>query len=88
MKLLLDERGDEVKVIEELTESIAGFSVAESMKLLLDRQGDQVKITDKVVKAAAGNRGSDKEVMKLLLDERRERGQGHRGGGGGNNRKL
>ncbi|RYP53788.1 hypothetical protein DL770_010981 [Monosporascus sp. CRB-9-2] len=40
------------------------------MEKLLTYSGDEVKITEKVVKAAAGNRGSGKEVMALLLNQR------------------
>jgi hypothetical protein len=36
--------------------------------LPLDRIGADVKITEEVIKAAAGNEGSGKEVMMLLLD--------------------
>src|SRR5436190_11719902 len=38
------------------------------MMLLLDQRGTDVQITEEVVEAAAGNGGSGKEVMTLLLN--------------------
>lgn len=38
--------------------------------LLLDHLGKETKITEGVVQAAAGNKGSEEEVIKLLLDGR------------------
>jgi hypothetical protein len=67
--LLLDRRGDDTKVTEEMVRIIAQSFDHEVMTLLLDRRGDDVKITEKVVKAAAGNPESEK-VMRLLLDQR------------------
>jgi hypothetical protein len=72
MTLLLDRRGDDVKITDEVVKAAAGNerSGEEVMTLLLDRRGDDVKITDEVVKAAAGNERSGKEVTILLLDRR------------------
>jgi hypothetical protein len=70
MILLLDQRGDKVKVTDEVVKAAAGNdSGKEVMTLLLDQRGDEVKITDEVVQAAAGN-DNGKEVMTLLLDRR------------------
>jgi hypothetical protein len=70
--LLLDQRGDEVKITEEVVKAAAGNRISgkEVIALLLDQRGDEVKITEEVVKAAAGNRISGKEVIALLLDQR------------------
>ncbi|CAJ2505556.1 Uu.00g129500.m01.CDS01 [Anthostomella pinea] len=72
MALLLDQRGDEVPVTEEVVKAAAGNEEngMEVMALLLDRRGDKVSITEEVVRAAAQNRGKGKEVMALLLDRR------------------
>jgi ankyrin repeat protein len=71
MMLLLDRRGDEIKITDEVVKIAAeNWSSREVMALLLDRRGDEVKITDEVVKAAAGNYRSGREVMMLLLDRR------------------
>ncbi|KFZ01163.1 hypothetical protein V500_00867 [Pseudogymnoascus sp. VKM F-4518 (FW-2643)] len=69
MELLLDCRGDDVVITEEVIKAAAGNSRsgAEVMKLLLDRRGHDVVITDKVIKVAAGNSESGTEVMELLF---------------------
>ena len=69
--LLLDRRGAQITITEEVVQAAAGnYSGKEVMTLLLDRRGDQITITEEVVKAAAGNYRSSKEVMALLLDRR------------------
>jgi formylmethanofuran dehydrogenase subunit D len=75
MTLLLNQRGSEVKITEEVVKAAAGNwnKGKEVMALLLDQRGDEVKITEEVVKAAAGNWRSGKEVIALLLDQRSDR---------------
>ncbi|KAF2176608.1 hypothetical protein K469DRAFT_812982 [Zopfia rhizophila CBS 207.26] len=72
MALLLDQRGADVVITEEVVKAAAGNegSGMEVMTLLLDRRGADVVITEEVVKAAAGNGGSGMEVVTLLLDRR------------------
>ncbi|KAK4205473.1 ankyrin repeat-containing domain protein [Triangularia verruculosa] len=72
MTLLLNRRGDQINITEEVVKAAAGNwqNGKEVMTLLLDRRGDQITITEEVVKAAAGNEGNGKEVMTLLLDRR------------------
>ena len=72
MELLLDHRGEEVKITAEVVEAVAANDRGkEMMELLLDRCGEEVKITAEIVNLAAANdRG--KEMMKLLLDRRGE----------------
>ena len=72
MTLLLEQRGDEVKITEEVVKAAAGNwnTGKEVMALLLEQSSDKVKIIEEVVKAAAGNGGSGKEVMTLLLEQR------------------
>ena len=70
MQLLLDRRGDEVKITESGIAQIAESFDKDTMMLLLDRKGDEVKITDKVVEAAARNTGSGEEVLRLLREQR------------------
>jgi hypothetical protein len=57
MTVLLDRRGDEVKIIEDVVKAAVGNEECgmEIMTVLLDRRGDEVKITEDVVKTAAGN---------------------------------
>jgi hypothetical protein len=71
MALLLNERGDQIKVTEAVVKAAAGNRENGEvvMELLLDQRGHQIEITEDVVKAAAWNRGG-KEVMELLLDRR------------------
>jgi hypothetical protein len=68
MTLLLDRRGDDVQITEEVLKAAAKNSNEAIMTLLMDRRGDDVQITEKVVKAAASNWNG--EVMALLLDRR------------------
>ena len=43
--------------------------IEQIMALLLGRRGDDVEITKEVVEAAAGNPGSGRKVMALLLGD-------------------
>jgi hypothetical protein len=61
--LLLDRRGDDVKVTDKVVEAAAG-NCTEVMMLLLDRRGDEVKITEKVLEAAAHD--GQEGVLRLL----------------------
>ena len=60
MTLLLDRRGADVRITEEVVRVIAERFDREVMTLLLDRPGADVQITEEVVKAAAGNSVSGK----------------------------
>ncbi|KAH8660053.1 hypothetical protein BX600DRAFT_399966 [Xylariales sp. PMI_506] len=71
MALLLDSRGSEFSISEEIVIAAAENSRSAVMALLLKRRGDEVKITESVLEAAAGNSGSD-AVLALLLKERRD----------------
>jgi hypothetical protein len=68
--LLLDQRGTEVEITEDVVKAAAENwdSGKEIIALLLDRRGAEVKITENVVKAAAENWDSGKEIIALLLD--------------------
>ncbi|KAI9686997.1 MAG: hypothetical protein M1822_002750 [Bathelium mastoideum] len=72
MAMLLDERGDEVHITEEVVKAAAGNIVhgQKIMELLLERRGDEVQITEEVVKAAAGNRGNAEGLTELLFAKR------------------
>ncbi|KAF0315660.1 ankyrin repeat and sam domain containing protein 6 [Colletotrichum asianum] len=69
MKLLLDRRGKEVKVTEEVvrTAALNKSSGEQVMKLLLTRRDEEVKVTEEVVRAATQNKSSGEQVMRLLL---------------------
>jgi hypothetical protein len=81
MKLLLDLRGVDIKITNEvvLAAAMNEQSGGTMMKLLLDRRGADVTITDEVVQAAAGNWKSGEALMKLLIDH--EGVENHRRGG-------
>jgi CMP-2-keto-3-deoxyoctulosonic acid synthetase len=68
MALLLNQRGDEVKITIEVVEAVARNKTKEIMALLLDQRGDEVQITEEVVKAVARNSSNGKEVIALFLD--------------------
>ncbi|KAK4220683.1 ankyrin repeat-containing domain protein [Podospora fimiseda] len=70
MALLLEKRGDDVKITEEVVSILAGKFGKEVMALLLENRGDDVKITEEVVKAAAGNEGCDEKIIEFLLHQR------------------
>ena len=72
MTLLLEQRGADVMITEEVVKAAAGnfWNGKEVMTLLLEQRGADVMITEEVVKAAAGNEGSGKEVMTFLLEQR------------------
>ena len=67
--LLLERRGDQVKITEQVVKAAAENreSGKDVMALLLERHGDEVKITEQVVKAAACN-PDGKETLQLLLE--------------------
>jgi hypothetical protein len=50
MALLLDRRGDQISITEEVVKA-----AAEVIAQLFARRGDQISITEELVKAAAGN---------------------------------
>jgi hypothetical protein len=53
MTLLLDRRGADIQITEDVVKAAAGnlLNGEEVMTLLLDRRGDDVQITEEVVKA-------------------------------------
>jgi len=57
MALLLDRRGNEIKITKKVVIAVARnrYSSKKLMALLLDRRGNEVKITEEVVIAVAGN---------------------------------
>jgi ribosomal protein S16 len=72
MALLLDRRGDQITITEQVVIAAARNERhgEEVIALLLDRRGDQITITEQVVIAAARNEENGNEVMALLLDRR------------------
>ena len=68
--LLLDRRGHQMTVTEEIVRTIAERFDREVMILLLDRRKDQITVTEEVVKAVAGNSRNRKNIIRLLLDQR------------------
>ncbi|KAH6847216.1 heterokaryon incompatibility protein-domain-containing protein [Chaetomium sp. MPI-CAGE-AT-0009] len=76
MILLLDQRGDQVKITEAVLAAAAGnkwsVDVEVVVRLLLDRGGDKVKSTEAVLVAAAGNSRYAAAIMPLLLDRGRD----------------
>lgn len=68
--LLLDQRGNEMIITEEVATMIVGSNKTDlvAITLLFDRYGSEIPVTDRVVTAAAGNRSIGIELMGLLLD--------------------
>ncbi|ETS86383.1 hypothetical protein PFICI_00211 [Pestalotiopsis fici W106-1] len=76
VKLLLDHRGQEITITEEIVRIAAaneGWLAENVLILLLDERGQEITITEDIVKAAAENQGdSTTEIMNLLFNERGE----------------
>lgn len=74
MEFLLDARGGQATMTENIVEAAAGNinCAKQMMELLLNRKGHQVFVTEKVLKAAAGNQGHGDAVIHLLLKRRAE----------------
>lgn len=72
MALLLEYRGDEIKITEKVVKAAAENSKSgkEVMELLLELQGDEVNITEEVIQVVTGNTENGKEVLMLLLDRK------------------
>ncbi|KAL7924067.1 hypothetical protein ACQKWADRAFT_311398 [Trichoderma austrokoningii] len=73
MELLLEGRGDEITITQEVAEAAAGNvwkNGHELMKFLLHERGEEITITEEVIKAAAGNVGNGKGVVEILLSQR------------------
>jgi hypothetical protein len=72
MALLLDQRGADIVITEEVVKAAVGnySNGKEVMALLLDQRGADVVITEEVVKAAVGNYGNGKEVITFFLEQR------------------
>ena len=69
VKIILDRRGDQIKITDEvLQKAAANPHGASIMELLLDRRGDQIKITDRILQAAAANMWDGISILELLLD--------------------
>ncbi|KAK3346892.1 heterokaryon incompatibility protein-domain-containing protein [Lasiosphaeria hispida] len=69
MTLLLDQRGTEVKITEEVVKAAArnGSSGKEVMTLLLDQHGIEITVTPKLVETLA--RSFNMSIMKRLLNQ-------------------
>lgn len=74
MRLLLQEKGHDFIVTEDLVEAAVRnyYCGKEIFKLLLDFRGVEVKVSEKVVKNAASNPFHGEEIIKLLLERRRD----------------
>lgn len=65
IEMMLDGRGNNIKITEEIMTAAAGNhrNGKEVITLLLDLQTNQIKITEEVLKAAAGNEDNGEEVL-------------------------
>ncbi|KAL5085380.1 hypothetical protein Trisim1_010606 [Trichoderma cf. simile WF8] len=72
ISLLLDYRGDEITITEEVVMAAAENTHQGSMVLLLDRPGNDISITEGVVEVLWQNDSCGKEVMAILLDQRKD----------------
>ncbi|RYP73052.1 hypothetical protein DL770_007853 [Monosporascus sp. CRB-9-2] len=72
MKLLLEQRGDEVPFTESVTMAVAGNEKNGEalMRLLFEQRGDEVPVTESVAAAAAKNEKSGEALMRLLFEQR------------------
>ncbi|KAF9891463.1 hypothetical protein FE257_003929 [Aspergillus nanangensis] len=74
MGLLLDRRGDEVQITDDVVESaMANERCGDKlMALLLDRRGEELPVTELAVSMATANKKYGLELIILLLDHRPE----------------
>ena len=74
MSLPLQQRGDDIKITEELLKVAAmnEHSRKEVMSLLLEQRRDEITTTEEAFKAAAETAWGGKDVISLLVDERLE----------------
>ncbi|KAF7958399.1 hypothetical protein EAE96_001948 [Botrytis aclada] len=69
MVFLLEERGMDSEITEEVVNSIVELYSVDLIKSLIQKHGDQMKITSELLKAAASGREAF-EKMEFLLDQR------------------
>src|SRR5436190_21662566 len=69
MTLLLDRRGADVQITEEVVALIAARFGQEVMAMLLDRRGADVQITEEVVKTGRA-KCREREEMMVIVDRR------------------
>lgn len=71
-QLVLDWKGDQVTVAEDIVTAAAGNSGsgAKVMGLLLNRKGDQVTVTEHIITATAKNSEIGAEVIAVLLNRK------------------
>ncbi|KAK8014864.1 hypothetical protein PG990_008160 [Apiospora arundinis] len=72
MELVLDNRGEDVVITEEVAKAAQGgkSKAANAIALLLDRRGNQFDLTEEVTIARAGNSYYGEQVMTVLLNHR------------------
>ncbi|KAK6854695.1 heterokaryon incompatibility protein-domain-containing protein [Apiospora arundinis] len=72
MELVLDNRGEDVVITEEVAKAAAGgmSKAANVIALLLDRRGNQFDLTEEVTMAGAGKSYYGEQVMAVLLNHR------------------
>ncbi|OWT42731.1 NACHT domain-containing protein [Pochonia chlamydosporia 170] len=72
LAMLLDRKGEEIKITEKVVMAAAGEKAGGSgvMAMLLDRRGEEIQITEEVVMAALQNRWSGQEILAVLLDRK------------------
>lgn len=68
IRLLLEKRGRDIKITDEVVKVTAG-NREEIMELLLDQRGGEIRITDEVLQVAATN-GHERTLK--LINERYE----------------
>lgn len=71
IRLLLDQRGDEVIITDEVIQTSVqnrarGLPI---MELFLGRRKHEIRITEEILRKAAKNTGSGFSIIKLLLDQ-------------------
>lgn len=72
MALLLEERGNEFKITEDIAVAAARSSELEEMQLLVRERGHEFAITENVIHAIlrAGSASGGVDMIRFLLDER------------------
>ncbi|OKL58633.1 hypothetical protein UA08_06123 [Talaromyces atroroseus] len=72
MKLLLEQRGDQIPITEEVVKAAVSNSAhgKDIITFLLEQRGDQILVTEDMIKAAVSNAICGKEIMMFLFEQR------------------
>ena len=69
LSLLLDRRGNEIIITEDIAEVTARFGYKSTMAMLLERRGSDFEITPQLLRGAISNSHNSKAMLTVLLEQ-------------------